>query len=651
MTIPKPYNSITKTLSTLLLIIFLITPTLAIQAAQTEQTPEAATPTGIPLSQVGNRIDELVSSYMHEFTPGFAVAIVKDGEIVFSRGYGYTDMERSTPVNPSSTVFEYGSISKLFVYTSVMQLVEQGLLDLDVYVKEYLPEDLYRELNFQKPFTMRDLLNHSAGFGEFFFNLFPDPENLETEISLREGLLISRPDQLFEPGTASSYSNFGNALAAYIVAGISGREFTDYERINILGPIGMTNTKNQGDWLGDDEFIQMKARGHVPNGRGGFNETAWAYIPIYPAGALRGTAEDLARFAIALMPPQGEASPLFDSRDTLDLMLSPSFSNPDIMRGTHHGFMSYDGIYPALGHGGSTRGFNSDFAIVPSQRFGVVLLTNADGGAGFIEKVMDLLIGNSRDTVPIPTGNLPDAQVFAGDYMMLRRHEGNLMEFANFLISAIRVDAVDENTINVNAMGMTLTYRQTEPYVFRLISSDSFLARSGYELRFRMENGRPIGISLSAPFDATIATFGQSVAVLLVSVAAGAISIIFFLAMPIIILIKFLRKKEEPSVFNRLSNALLLSGTMIVLNNIVLMIRALSDILNTQTSMVTFHVWINYVLLALAVILLIASVVFLIRDKINVKLIRSRKVIYFSTIFFMAIFLVVLWNWNFFVVM
>ena len=310
--------------SLFLIITILLTPSLTAYAA------DVAAPSGIPLSEIESRIDELVTNHMHESTPGFAIAVVKDGEIIFSRGYGYANIEKQTAVDPASTVFEYGSISKMFVYVSIMQLAEQGLLDLDVDIHTYLPKDLSRQFNFEKSFTVRDLLNHSAGFGEFFFNAFLDAEVVKKEITLKEGLIASKPSQIFEPGTASSYSNFGNALAAFIVSHVSRQGFSEYERTNILDPIKMINAKNQPDWFGNEEFMQSMARGYAPDGKGGFTIAPWWYISIYPAGALKGTAEALAQLAIALTPPQGESGPLFASRDTLDLMFSPSYSGSGI---------------------------------------------------------------------------------------------------------------------------------------------------------------------------------------------------------------------------------------------------------------------------------------------------------------------------------
>jgi hypothetical protein len=330
-------------------------------------------------------------------------------------------------------------------------------------------------------------------------------------------------------------------------------------------------------------------------------------------------------------------------------MFSPSNAKPGVAQGMHHGFMSYDGTYPTIGHGGGTQGFNTQFAIVPEERFGVVLLTNASGGIRFNEKALDLLIGNSRDDVPTPSGNLPDASSVAGNYVMLRRHKGNVLEPLNFLLGTnLTVDAIDENTITLNAMGMAITYRQTEPYVFRVISFGPMIGRVAYEIRFIMENGSPAGISTGGPFDATIQTFSQSTAALAGGASIAAMSIIFFLIMPIIVLINFLRrKKNKMPLFGHLSNGLLVSGTLLALNNIVLFVRLAVAGVFLQTSIITPHVWTNYILLALMGILLVASLVFFKRDTIR----AAHKALYFSTISLLALFVFILWHWNFFVMM
>ena len=611
----------------------------------------AITPSGIPIPEIGNRIDELVANYMHESAPGLAVVVVKDGEIVFSRGYGYADIEKQIPIVPDITIFEYGSVSKLFVYISVMQLLERGLLDLDADIHRYLPQDLSRQFNFEKNFTLRDLLNHSAGFGEFFFNAFLDADKTKNETSLREGLLNSQPKQIFEPRTASSYSNFGSALLAYVVSFISGQEFAVFERENIIAPTGMTGTKNQPDWFNNNEFLQHKAKGYMPDGKGGFISAPWWYITIYPAGAMNGTAEDLARLAIALTPPQEEAGILFTNRNTLDLMLSPSFPDPKIMRGMHHGFFRYDGIYPTFGHSGGTGGFGTELAVVPSERFGVAILSNSVIGMKINSKILDLLAGNSIDSLSPSASNLPDAKSVAGNYVLLRRHTANILEPLNFVLGTnVRVDAIDENTITLNMMGGIIahTYRQAEPYLFRLISANGPLAHAASEIYFKMENGKPVKLSMSAPFDATPQTFSQSMAVFAGNAVILAISVIFFLVMPIIILIGFLRKKQKDfSRFNCLSSALLFVGTLFTLNIITLILRVSAAVPFIQTSMITPHIWINYILLISAGILFAVSALFLRIEKIA----KKRKILHFSTAFLLSLFVFVLWQWNYFVMM
>jgi len=569
---------------------------------------------------------------------------------------------RRIPVDPAATVFSHASISKLFVYVSVMQLVERGLLNLDNDIHEYLPADLARQLNFRHSFTMRDLLNHSAGFGENFFNVSWDAQTVESRTTLRAGLLATQPRQIFEPGTAKAYSNFGVALAAYIVGHISAMEFADFERANILEPLGMANTKNQPHWFGDNAFLQATARGHQPDGSGGFNEAPWVYLNIYPAGSLRGTAEDLARFAIALMPPQNAPSSLFNSRNTLDLMLSPSYSNPRALRGTRHGFLAYDGIYPALGHSGGLPGFNTEFVIVPSHRFGIIALSNAAGGMGVIEKIVDLLIGNSMNAVFPQADNLPDAASVAGTFVSLRRHEGNVLEVANIIMGThMRVTAIDENTITLTMTVLPLpgmpgeiviTYRQIEPYLFRAISASSVidrrLARDMHELYFVMENGQPVRISTSGSFDATPQTFSQSMAAFIGGSVIAYGSFVFFLIAPIVVLVKRLRRKTAgTSPFSRINNGLLFCGMLLGVNFLVSEMRMIAALSSgdLHSSIVVPHIWINYVLLALSAALFVVSLVFFAKSEIATK----RRVFYFSTVGVLASFLFVLWQWNFFV--
>ena len=615
---------------------------------------EPTTPTGIPLSEIGTRIDELAEKYMLESTPGMAVAVVKDGEIIFSRGYGFADRKKQIPVDPAVTIFEWASISKLFVYVSIMQLYEQGLIDLDADIHTYLPEDFSRELNFKKTFTIRNLLNHSAGFGENYINAFWETRRIRREPTLREALLAAIPPQIYEPGTLTAYSNFGIALLAYVVREIRGQEFVVVERQNILNPLSMTMTKNQPDWFKNPDFFKTKAVGHEPRDKGGFREVPWWFTPYYPSAGLNGTAEDLARFAIGLTPPQGESGPLFNCRSTLDLMLSPSYSDRNVLIGMYHGFNIYDGVHFAVGHGGSLGGFNSDFVIVPSERFGVVILNNSTNSRAIFTKITDLLVGKGVDELTPPPANLPHASSVEGNFKRLRRAEGTILEFNNYdlMNSDIRVRAVDENTITMVMGGRTRRYRQVEPYVFRQIISDSTISqgRGGLnELRFKMENGKPVAISKTGSTDATLQTFKQRMSTLIGSAIIAGLCALFFLVMPIILLIRFFvrKTKTKATMFQYLSNGLLLTGTLLSISAGILVLFARDHGSRLNANTIAPFTWANYILLILAGILLVASLISLTKHQVAFK----RKFLYYSTISILPVLVLVLWWWSFFVMM
>ncbi len=309
------------------------------------------TPSGIPSTEIASRINELVAKHIGVTTPGAVIVIVKDGGIDFSKGYGYADVENRIEVDPATTVFEYGSISKLFVYATFMRLAEVGLLDLNADIRSFLPEGFLKRLRYDAPITFYHVMDHTAGFEDYLFDLvhaFPNKFP-----SLEQALLNSQPAQVYRPGTVSAYSNYAVALAAYIAQQLIGKEFFAYLRDTIFTPLAMHHTSAHPLLADHPAMLQQKAIGYDSRPAMRFKKGFWSHIPLYPAGAVNGTAEDLARFAIALMPPDGEESPLFQKRDTLDTMLSRSPVSSELS-GFAHGFILSKDNRGALGHGGNT---------------------------------------------------------------------------------------------------------------------------------------------------------------------------------------------------------------------------------------------------------------------------------------------------------
>jgi hypothetical protein len=249
----------------------------------------------------------------------------------------------------------------------------------------------------------------------------------------------------------------------------------------------------------------------------------------------------------------------------------------------------------------------------------------------------------------VPTGvELPCPTIVEGFYAPARRSVGNVLEFVDYL-SLARITATGENTIQLQFFTFSALYEQTEPYVFHLISTDDPIMRAAAgTLRFRMVDGQVTHIMLGNGFDFTTLPQGRTMPFLIGSVAVVIIAFAFFLIMPIVLLISFIRKREKVSRLNLFTNSLLLCGTLLALNQIILVVLGL--VFNAYSSLceVTPHIWVNYGLLVMSIGLLIASAASIIKGE---KLKLNRLVLYCLTILFLLLLNLVLWNWNFFVLL
>lgn len=320
---------------------------------------------------------------------GAVIVFVKDGRVASSRGFGVRDQERALPVDPGKTLFRAGSVSKLFVWTSVMQLAEQGLVDLDTDVNHYFESKGFAlPATFEKPITLRHLMGHTPGFEDQLAGLFErDPAQLRT----LEQAIRKPPRRVAPPGRLLSYSNYGAALAAYVVEQVSGVPFDRYVEQKIFKPLSMSRSTFLQP-LPANLAADMSV-GYVARGRRLVPQEFELVSGAYPAGSLSTTAEDLARFLLAHLARgdlEGNAilrAETADRMHTLSSSVAPGFS------GMAHGFMhTMTGGGPMLYHGGDTLFFHTFAAILPEQRFGFFISTNTDSGnAMVVEFVTDLL--------------------------------------------------------------------------------------------------------------------------------------------------------------------------------------------------------------------------------------------------------------------
>lgn len=269
-----------------------------------------------------------------------------------------------------NAVFEWGSITKLLTWVSVMQLVEQEEIDLDEDITNYLPDDLLRDFEYDTPVTMIDLMNHQAGFQEYIPNLFV--EELPDDYSLEDAVQDNQPFQYHEPGEVTVYSNWGAALAGLIVEEVSGLPFHEYVHENILEPLDMNNTALAPD-LSDNDSVRSSADNFY-NGSSN-NDTHW-YMPLYPAGSAVSTLSDLITFGQALFPSNTD-TPLFDNVNTLVSMFEATdhYEDTDIPRYAH-GFQVSLLDNTVYGHRGNTNLFSSNLLLDIEEGTGYAVMTN-----------------------------------------------------------------------------------------------------------------------------------------------------------------------------------------------------------------------------------------------------------------------------------
>ena len=368
---------------------FIVSPVCSVNAAG------KMLPSGLAYGDLPAAIEAYVSNH-EKTTCGLNVIVYDRDETIYENSFGYANKE-SNLLSNANTVYEWGSISKLMVWVSVMQLYEEGKLDLKADIQNYLPEGFLTNLRFDKPITMIDLMNHQAGFQDTYFIQTADIFELT---SLEEALRTRQPKQVYAPGEHTAYSNWGAALAAYIVQRISGMDYVNYVHEHIFEPLHMEHTSISPTY-GDNEWVhdhRLKLKCYDADGEplGG---AGLYYILLYPAGSAAGTVGDLAKFARALTPDEKHPSPLFKKQATLKEMETPTgfYGSTDVEKNLHGLFASYYGI-ETLGHGGNTFGCSAMLQFDPTSGVGMVLVTNQAHETVYNDDMYELIYGKFADS-------------------------------------------------------------------------------------------------------------------------------------------------------------------------------------------------------------------------------------------------------------
>ena len=445
----------------------------ALSAALTHHAPVLAP------SDVGPFLDGLVPYAIRRGDiAGAAVVIVRDGKIIFTKGYGYANLAKRLPVIPDRTLFRPGSVSKLFTWTAVMQLVEQRKLSLDTDVNTYL--DFKIPPKYGKPVTLRNLLTHTPGFEDTARDLFV--ERSSQLYPLREYLVKRMPNRIFPPGTVIAYSNYGATLAGYIVQRVSGEPFDQYVERHIFKPLGMNHTTFEQPL--PSRLAPLMADGYVTASSG--KAQPFEFVEAAPAGASTATVTDMANFMLAYLRGGRYGGGEILKPATISQMFALQVAPAPGMNGYGLGFYQENrNGQEIVGHGGDTGVFHSDLHLMPNAHVGVFMSFNSAGKAGAVEKVRTEIFRAFLDryypfappaeaTVKDPKR---DAARVAGWYQSSRRIE-RALRFV-YALGQTSVTAQPDGTLEVSALtgpaDVPLKWREVGPLYYRQIDGQAHL--------------------------------------------------------------------------------------------------------------------------------------------------------------------------------
>ena len=399
---------------------------------------------------------------------GATIAVVKDGKLLFAKGYGYADVQTKQPVFADRTLFRVGSISKLFTWTAVMQLAEQGKIDLDRDVNDYL--DFKIPATFPQPITLRHLMTHTPGFEDTYKDVYVSTAAEFQPLDKYLGTHL--PRRIFQPGTVPGYSNYGVALAGYIVQRVSGVSFENYVQDSIFKPLGMTHST----------FVQPLPLSLQTGVASGYRVGSAAAFPVefiqtIPAGGLSTCATDIARFMIAHLQNGHLGDAHILKPETVRVMHERQFSPAETTNGMALGFYEESlNDHRIIGHAGDLNGFQSNLHLIPDAGVGFFISYNSEGQPDYIARkeiwqtFLDRYFPYNPPPMPVLSSAMADAQIVSGVYFSSRRSDDSIMKPA-MMAEEITVTATPEGLLRIDSEkdfnGRPELWREVGPLLYR----------------------------------------------------------------------------------------------------------------------------------------------------------------------------------------
>lgn len=451
----------------------------SIDIKTSETFPSSANRHELTTEDVGAFFDGFIPLQIEQANiAGAVIAVVKDGALVFAKGYGYADTAKKTRISPESTLFRPGSISKLFTWTAVMQQVEQGKLDLDRDVNDYL--DFKIPPAFDKPITLRDIMTHRTGFEETVKDwLVGSTEDLQP---LSQYLQSHMPSRIFPPGTTPAYSNYAVTMAAYLVERVSGQNFNDYVEEHILKPLAMNNSTFHQPL--PDAFKTSMSKGYI---LGTDDPKPFELIQGAPAGSLSTSAVDMTHFMIMHLQNGKYGNAQVLKPETAMQMHARQEGWPKAMNAMCLGFYekSQNG-YRIIGHEGHTVLFHSNLFLILDANTGLFISYNSAGQSPLdpsgilFDKFMDRYFPEISSQEPEQPTTGQDVLSVIGTYAPCRRCETTFLALSTLFRETKVTANLKDNTISMTGFNglnrQPLHFREIAPMVFREVDGKAKIA-------------------------------------------------------------------------------------------------------------------------------------------------------------------------------
>ena len=445
---------------------------------------------------------------------GAVVVVVKDGQVLTEKGYGYADVAAHTPVDPETTLFRPGSVSKLFTWTAVMQMLEAGRVSLDQDVNSYID---FKIPPYQgQPVTLRNLMTHTPGFEETNKDLiFEEPT---PEPKLDAYLKTHLPARIFPPGQIPAYSNYGATLAGYIVQRLSGEAFDDYVEHHIFSSLGMQHATFR-------QPLPAALKASMSKGyekADGPAKTQEVVGPA-PAGSSAISGGDMAHFMIAHLQDGAYNGQRILQASTAQMMHSTALNNLPPLNSMLLGFyqMNRNG-HRIIGHGGDTQWFHSELSLFLDDHVGLFVSMNSigvDGAVGPIRQALRESFADRYFPGPAPQGQGPGPQgqldaagarannaKLAGTYITSRREDSSVFSLLYYLLETSPVSVGDNGQLTVGGerglSGQPQPFDAIGPLVWRAAGEKTRLAAKlvGGNVAFWGDDNTPFEVATPVPF-------------------------------------------------------------------------------------------------------------------------------------------------------